>query len=241
MRATRMSQADAAGKGTLIAIEGGEGSGKTTQARLALSALNQAGKPAVIAREPGATALGNLLRNYLKGPAPIHLKAETLLFTAARAQSMEEVVKPALGKGLHVIADRHAASTAAYQGYGMRAPLDFIRTANDYATGGLEPQLYILLDLDPETGLSRTSQPQLPLETNPAGRRARQDPANERRYESKTLAFHRRVREGYLKMAKGQPNWLVVDATQQTSAVHAEIMEAVIRIIDKTQSAGISA
>ena len=236
-----MSQANAARKGALIAIEGGEGSGKTTQARMALSALNQAGKPAIMAREPGATALGNLPRDYLKGPAPIHLKAETLLFTAARAQSMEETVTSALGKGLHVIADRHAASTVAYQGYGMRAPLDFIHTANDYATGGLRPNLYILLDLDPETGLSRTSQPRLPLETSPAGRRARQDAANERRYESKTLAFHRRVREGYLKMAKGQPDWLVVDAAQHASAVHAEIMEAILHITNQTHDTGISA
>lgn len=217
-------------RGFLIAMEGGEAAGKTTQAERLTKRLNDAGKPTLMVREPGGTTLGNHLRTYLKGRGPIGLKAETLLFIAARAQSVEQTLLPTIRSGVNVVTDRYLASTIAYQGYGRRGDLAFIDQLNAYATGGLYPDLTILLDLAPELGLQRAGKPQMqmPLEENEKETETRLDQHAERRFEDQPLAFHRRTRNGYLQLAKTQPRWATIDASNPPDRVEQEIWQAII-------------
>ena len=150
-----------------IVIEGGEGAGKSTQAERLYRRLQDHRCPATLVREPGTTSLGLHLREYLKSKRPLTPQAELLLFTAARAQLIHEHIQPSLERGLTVIADRFAASTIAYQGYGRRIPIDIINYLNDYATNGLNPDLTFLLDIDPEQGLHRIGRPQLQMSLSP--------------------------------------------------------------------------
>ena len=219
-------------RGLLIAIEGGEGAGKTTQAERLTRRLNEAGNPAIMTREPGGTPLGNHLRNYLKGQGPIGLKAETLLFIAARAQSVEQTIIPALNSGISVVSDRHQASTAAYQGAARRGNIQFIHQLNAYATGGLEPDLTILLDLPPQAGLQRTQPPQIPmsLENSGSHTQPRIDQPGQRRFEEQPIAFHNRVRQGYLQLAQDNPAWRIIDASNTPEQVETGIWQAVAKI-----------
>jgi len=202
----------AARRGRFITIEGPDGSGKTTLARLLHARLRGADIEAVLTREPGGTPLGERIRGIvLDATAERHqLDAVTdaLLFSAARARHVEEVIEPALARADVVVCARFADSTLAYQGYGGGVPLDTLRDIQRLATGGLVPDLTILLDLPVADGLSRKA-------------------AEITRFEdSFDEAFHERVRAGFLEMAAAEPNrWVVVDARTG----EAEVLEAVVR------------
>ncbi|HEY8475519.1 MAG TPA: dTMP kinase [Chloroflexota bacterium] len=196
-----------------IALEGPEGAGKTTQAEMLVRRLREAGWRVVLVREPGGTDLGERLRALLlhRGTT-LSARAETLLYLAARAQLVDEVLRPALQRGDVVVSDRFEASTLAYQGYGRGLPLPDVRRVLPFASQGIQPDLTILLDLPAEQGLSRKAQ------------RAEQW----NRFEEETLAFHERVRAGYRREAAKDPRrWVVLPAT----APIEELSERIWRLV----------
>jgi len=201
--------------GLFITFEGGEGCGKSTQSRLLLKKLEQRNIPAVLTHEPGGTALGNELRKALKrkGGAPISPQAELFLLAASRAQLVTEVIRPALKEGKVVLCDRFTHSTMAYQGYGRGLDFTAIQMVNNMATRYLNPDLIILLDISPEQGLAR--------------KQSLKD-----RFELEDLSFHRRVREGYVKIAAAEPDrWLVIDASLPKGRVADIIWDRVSRLL----------
>ena len=201
-----------------ITFEGGEGSGKSVQAKALFRKLCQLNIPAVLTHEPGGTPFSTKLGRWLKWNQDTKISplTELLLFNASRAQLVVEVIKPALKGGKVVISDRFADSTIAYQGYGRRLDLKMVKAANNAATQGLTPNLTILLDIPVEDGLARK------------GAR-RQD-----RFEREELAFHRRVREGYLKLASEEPErWLVIDASQSKETIAAIIWQRVSQLLSR--------
>jgi dTMP kinase len=197
-----------------ITFEGGEGSGKSVQAGALLRKLRRLNIPAVLTHEPGGTPFGEKLAHWLKGADnDISPLVELVLFNASRNHSVTEVIKPGLDSGKVVISDRYADSTIAYQGYGRGLGLEMVRTINSVATQGLEPDLTILLDIPAEDGLARKGN--------------RQD-----RFEQEELAFHQRVREGYLRMAADEPKrWLVVDASQSKRKIAGVIWQRVSQLL----------
>ncbi|MBI3743535.1 MAG: dTMP kinase [Chloroflexi bacterium] len=201
-----------------LSFEGGEGAGKTTQVALLAKRLQQEGYDVVPVREPGGTRLGEEVRRWVKGVA-ISPNTELLLFAAARAELVAQVIKPSLDEGKVVIADRYADSTVAYQGHGRRLPIEMVKAVNAVATGGLMPKLTLLLDQTAEEGLDRVSKtPQLGFAD--AGKAKRMDDAEQSKFEQENIAFHRRVRSGYLKMAGEEPQRiLVVDATRPVEEI----------------------
>ena len=204
--------------GWFIALEGGEGAGKSTQAENLLKRLLEIGVPAISVHEPGTTPLGLHLRTYLKGKQRIDTGAELLLFGASRSQLMTEVIQPNLKRGISVIADRFAASSIAYQGHGRGIAVDRVQAINDFATGGVYPDLNILLDLPPEAGLARTrGETQLQENT-----------ADNRRFEDQPMEFHRRVRQGFLLQVSAElERWTMIDARMEPEQVHEAIWEKV--------------
>ncbi|OGN97248.1 MAG: dTMP kinase [Chloroflexi bacterium RBG_13_51_36] len=201
--------------GLFITFEGGEGCGKSTQSRLLLKKLERQNTPAVLTHEPGGTALGNELRKALKrkGGSLISPQAELFLLAASRAQLVAEVIRPALEEGKVVLCDRFTHSTMVYQGYGRGLDFTAIKMVNNMATGYINPDLIILLDISPEQGLAR--------------KRSLKD-----RFELEDLSFHRRVREGYLKMAAAEPDrWLVIDASLPKREVAEIIWDKVSRLL----------
>ena len=140
--------------GLFIVFEGGEGSGKSTQAERLYRRLSEE-RSALLVREPGTTPLGLHLRDYLKSGRPLTPESELLLFAAARAQLVADQIRPSLERGITVISDRFSGSTVAYQGYGRAGRRDVIDYLNNYATSGLNPDVTYLLDIDPEEGLHR--------------------------------------------------------------------------------------
>lgn len=197
-----------------ITFEGPEGSGKTTQIGLLAAALTVCGHSVVTTREPGGTRIGDAVRSVLLNAQHTEMseRAEALLFNAARAQLVDQVIRPALAHGDIVLCDRYGDSTLAYQGYGHSQQLDPLRELIAYATRGLTPDLTIYLDLDVRKGLARK----------------RAGAAEEwNRIEEKTLAYHQAVRGGYLEMAAESERWLVVDADQPVESIHAQIMARV--------------
>jgi len=194
------------GRGRLVTFEGGEGSGKSTQAAALAARLEAAARPAVRLREPGGTPLGEALRDLLLHGGPeITPEAELLLFLAARAELVRLQVRPALDAGQVVICDRFSDSTLAYQGYGRGLDLAAIRPLDAFATGGLVPDLTLLLDL--------------PLEAGPARRTGAADAI-----ERQEAAFHERVRQGYLALAAAAPErWLVLDGRDTIEAIEARV------------------
>ncbi|MBX2999828.1 MAG: dTMP kinase [Caldilineaceae bacterium] len=204
-----------------ITFEGPEGSGKTTQVGLLSEALIDKGWSVLATREPGGTRIGNAIRNLLLDVdhTEISARAETLLFNAARAQIVDQVIRPALDAGQIVLCDRYADSTLAYQGYGHGQNLDELGMLIHYATAGLTPHLTIYLDVVPEDGLRRKRNADTP-EWN--------------RLDAKQLAFHQAVRAGYLQLAAADPKrWLVIDTTQDVMRVHAQILAEVKRRLGK--------
>ncbi|BBO89356.1 dTMP kinase [Desulfosarcina ovata] len=202
-----------------ITIEGIEGSGKTTQIDAIAGWLAGCGHEVLTTREPGGTAIGGQIRSVLLHPdntgmAPV---AELLLYVADRAQHLETVVRPALAAGKVVVCDRFFDATLVYQGYARGLDRALIRQLHRLACGNLQPALTLLLDLDPEAGLTR------------AWQRIHSDDAHAResRFEKETLAFHQRVRSGYLDLARREPErFTVIDAVQDPPSVTRQIEAA---------------
>jgi len=229
-----------------ITFEGGDGGGKSTQAKVLVEHLQKENKRAIYAEEPGTTLLGKMLRVWLSHPGgPLTLmpkegaqlsfledsiddqlmpnifthawapRAELLAFTIARAQLVDEYILPNLRNDNVIVCNRFADSTVAYQGYGRGLDLKLVQMANEIATQGLKPNLTILLDLEPEEGL------------------ARKYGIEERdRFEEQVLAFHQRIREGYLKLATNEPErWLVIDATQPKEKITEIVWRRVSQLL----------
>lgn len=217
-------------RGAFITIDGPEGGGKTTQAERLRAHLESTGRTVHLTREPGGTWLGERLREVLlghttDGATPTDGLTDALLFNAARRQLVREVIRPALAAGTTVVCARFADSTLAYQGYGMGVPLDDLRALAAVATDGLRPDLTLLLDLPVETGL------------------ARKIPADVTRFEAEfDVAFHRRVRAGFLAIAEAEPERVVVvEATGDLGAVAAGIARTVDERLAALVPAGPSA
>jgi dTMP kinase len=202
-----------------VTFEGPEGSGKTTQIQLLRTYLEQRGYPVHQTREPGGTSIGDQIRRVLHDTANVEMRATTeiLLFSASRAQLVEEVIRPALARNQIVLCDRYAESTLAYQGYGRELDLDALSRITVFATGGLQPDLIVYLDLSVEEGLRRK-------------RRAHETEGGEwNRLDQESVDFYQRVRRGYLRLAKEDPGrWLVVDARQPVEAIQTAIRQAVL-------------
>ena len=198
-----------------ITFEGPDGSGKTMQINPTADFLRSRGLSVFTAREPGGTSIGDQVRSVLMNleNTSMNPRAETLLFCAARAQLVDEVIRPHLEKGDVVVLDRYADSTMAYQGYGHQTDLGLIRSLLDFATGGLKPDLTLLLDIDPAEGLMR-----------------RQKNGGEwNRLDAYQLQYHQRVRQGYLEMAQADPQrWQVIDASQTPDMVQSRIQKVLL-------------
>jgi len=198
-------------RGLLIAFEGGEGAGKTTQARLLAIWLREQGYDVIATQEPGATKVGMRLRALLLDTAHTGMspRAETLMYAADRAEHVDSLIRPALERGAVVVTDRYVDSSLAYQGRGRNLPLAEIAGLNQWATGGLRPDLTILLDLPPVAGLVRRA---------PSADRLEAEPTE----------FHQRVREGFLAQARAEPQrYLVLDATRPQEQLSREIQDRI--------------
>ncbi|PKO23913.1 MAG: dTMP kinase [Chloroflexi bacterium HGW-Chloroflexi-1] len=201
--------------GLFITFEGPEGSGKTTQIHQLAAWLGAIGRDVLTTREPGGTRLGDAVRRLLLDPHHTEMRPETeiLLFSAARAQIVGEVIRPHLARGGVVLCDRFADSTLAYQGYGRRLDLNTLRMITAFATGDLAPDLTICLDLPALEGLRR---------------KQGCDQGEWNRMEREKLEFHERVRQGYLSLAAAEPaRWLVLDALRPVEEIQNEIRERV--------------
>lgn len=212
------ARAGAGPAGFFISFEGGEGSGKSTQIRLLTERLEAAGRAVLPVREPGGTAIGEVIRHLLKfhpDNGDMTPETELLLFAASRAQLVRETLLPALAEGKIVVADRFIDSTTVYQGGGRGLPAEFVRSLNVFAAGACLPHVTFLLDLDAERGLER------------ARRRA---PETMDRLEREPAAFYETVRRAYLALAAAEPErFVVVDASQPPETVHTLIVETLAR------------
>ena len=196
-----------------ITLEGPEGSGKTSHIPYLVEYLREKEHTVFPTREPGGTSIGEQIREVIHDlkNVEMHPRTETLLYQAARSQIVEQVIRPRLADGQIVLSDRYYDSTIAYQGYGHQQNLEQVRQLVRYATGGLVPDLTILLDLDVEVGLKRKKKGE---EWN--------------RMDAYTVEFHQRVRKGYHEMVKAEPNrWVVIDAEQKWEAVQEELRKAI--------------
>ena len=210
-------------KGMFITLEGVEGSGKTTQAGLVAAALRTTGYRVTVTREPGGTRAGEAIRAIFLDPAvSLHAAAELLLVLADRAQHVREKLKPALAAGEIVLSDRYSDSTIAYQGYGRGLDLQLLEDLNRLASDGTRPDLTIVLDLPVETGLDRTRE------------RVRGDVRGPDRFEGEQVEFHRRVREGFLKIARAEPGRVItIDATRPPAEITARIVDAIVALVTR--------
>ncbi len=207
--------------GLFVTVEGPDGSGKTAQLKALVSKLEGLNLPVLATREPGGTSISNQIRGTLldlKNTAMID-RTEALLYQAARAQLVEELIKPHFQQGGIVICDRYADSTLAYQGYGHQNSLSDLRSIINYATGGLTPDRTLLLDLDPEIGLQR-----------------RINGGNFNRLDAYDLSFHKRVREGYRQLAQEEPDrWIILDASQSFDVVQKMLWETMVEILNQAE------
>lgn len=202
-----------------ITFEGPEGSGKTSQIDPLAEYLRHSGQDVCKTREPGGTPIGDDIRNVLTNMKneDMHPRTEILLFQASRAQLVEQVIRPALQENKIVLCDRYADSTLAYQGYGHQIDLAKLRSLIEFATGGLTPDMTFLLDIDVETGLRRKS-----------------SGGEWNRLDAYAIDFHRRVRDGYHKLAEEDPRrWIVVDASQPYDIVQVEIRRHIMKLLQK--------
>jgi dTMP kinase len=201
-----------------ITFEGGEGCGKSIQAKALYRRLSQSAIPARLTHEPGGTPFGNKIGRWLKWAKNTDISplTELLLFNASRTQLVSEVIRPNLKNGMVIICDRYADSTTAYQSYGRGLDLEMVKAINNTATQGLKPDLTVLLDIPVEEGLARK-------------RVKKQD-----RFEQADIAFHQRVREGYLKLAANDPQrWVVVDASQSKAKIREIIWQRVSQLLPR--------
>ena len=207
-------------RGLFISVEGVEGSGKSTHCRRLGQWLGARGLEVVLTSEPDGTPLGSAIRGlFEKDGGPPTPLTQTFLFMAARQQHVAQVIRPALARGAVVVSDRYADATLAYQGFGGGMDLETIRDLNALATDGVMPDLTILLDLDPAEGIRRISDRQLDA------------------FEKMDLDFHRRVREGYLEIARAEKNRIVVlSATPLKDELHAAVVRAVEGLLLKQEA-----
>jgi dTMP kinase len=221
------------GPGLFLTFEGVEGSGKSTQLARLAARLREGGLRVLATREPGGTDLGRSLRAVLLRPAeaPMHRLTELLLYVADRAEHLATVVRPALERGDVVLCDRYLDATLAYQGHGRGLDLAEIRALHDRAPLDLRPQRTVLLDLDPESGLERARRRDRGAAARGAGR-----------FEAEEHAFHRRVREGYLELAREAPErFRVVSAAASAAEVEREVWHAIADLFPATARPGSSA
>ena len=211
--------------GLFITFEGPEGSGKSTQIVRLVQHLREAGHDVVTTREPGGTPTGEAIRDILQHDVAgedICAETETLLFEASRAQLVRRVIRPALERGAILISDRFADSTTAYQGYGRGFDVETLFTLHDFALGGTEPDLTLLIDVDVEEGFRR-------LHTRNGEEMAVLD-----RMERESLDFHRRVYDGYHAMAKRWPDrYRVIDGQRAPDAVFSDVLAAVMKVANE--------
>jgi dTMP kinase len=209
-----------------ITFEGIEGCGKSTQIALLAEALRARGCAHVLTREPGGTPAGESLRALLLDSATrLGPPAELLLYAAARAEHLERIIRPALANGRLVLCDRYVDATRAYQGYGRGLPLDLIEALHALEPLRLAPDRTILIDLDPAVGLKRARGRNRKVSKKAA--QERKTAADEGRFEAEDLAFHRRVRQGYLALAQAEPErFRVVDGDAPEEIVQKRIQEA---------------
>jgi len=201
-----------------ITFEGGEGCGKSVQAKMLYDRLCQSNIPTILTYEPGGTPLGDEISRWLKWQeeSVITPLTELLLFNASRSQLVEDVIIPNLEKGRVVICDRFADSTTVYQGYGRGLDLTMTRAVNSTATQGLIPNLTILLDLPPEEGFARKKSDEYD------------------RFEREEITFHEKIRQGYLELATEEPQrWLVIDATQSKEEIANIIWQKVSQLLPR--------
>jgi len=193
-------------KSRFIAFEGGDASGKTTQAERVATKIN-----AVFTREPGGTPVGESLRSILLNPiSPLALRTEALLMAASRAQLVQEVINPTLTKGQHVVTDRYISSSLAYQGYASGLPIDEVLSLSLFATEELIPDLTVLIDLPVEESMKRRGK-------------------NPDRFEQENIEFHERVRNGYLEMARtNSDKWIVINGTKSQENVAKDVDQAIL-------------
>jgi dTMP kinase len=216
-------------RGLFITLEGPDGAGKSTQGRRLVEYLRRVNIDVVYTREPGGTALGEGIRRLLldethREMAPV---TEMLLFAASRAQFVREVVDPALASGVTVLSERYVDASLAYQGYGRGIDAAVVRMVNEVATGGLLPDLTVLLDIDPALGLARARAAQ-----GKEGRAGRGD-----RLEQESEAFYERVRAGFLRLARESPQrFVIVDAQDDVERVHRYVIQAVERLLARRKA-----
>ena len=207
-----------------ITFEGIEGSGKTTQIELLIPVLQAKGYECVFTREPGATEIGNKIRAILLDAAHTTMipLTELLLYEADRAQHVHQVIKPALAANKVVVSDRFFDATTVYQGYARGYNLDLIQQIHQMVLGGLKPDLTLILDLPVHEGLERAWQR---INSQSEG-------LPEDRFEKEAVAFHERVRQGYLTLANDEPErFRLIDASRDEQAIHKEIAEIVLGLI----------
>lgn len=197
-------------KGQFITFEGGEGAGKSTLIKALAARFAKQEVPVLVTREPGAGELGAKIRALLLEGSAMPARSELFLFLADRAAHVDTILRPALAEGKVVLCDRHADSTLVYQAAARDLDPDFVRAANEFAVAGLTPDLTILLDIDPELGLRRVSEPN--------------------RLDQESLEFHQRVRRGFLDLAAANPSRIRgIDASQSPGAVLEEVWSLVRR------------
>lgn len=203
-----------------ITLEGPDGSGKSSQLQALANWLMEQGYHLYTTREPGGTEIGNQIRTVLHDleNTAMHPRTEILLYLASRAQHVEEIIRPKLDEGMIVLCDRYADSTLAYQGYGHGVDLDTLKKLLDFSTGRLYPDLTILLDLVVEEGLNRR----------------KLSGGEWNRLDAFTLAFHQRVRDGYLTLAANEPlRWRKINAAQTFEQVQSELRQVIMNEISK--------
>ena len=200
--------------GLFIALEGGEGAGKSTQSRLLADHLRQQGYEVVQTREPGGTPAAEAIREVVLSPVHegLDARSEALLFAAARGEHAARVIRPAIGRGAMVVCDRYIDSSVAYQGIGRDLGVDTVRELSLWATQHLVPDITILLDVDPRIGLGRVSEPD--------------------RLEAEPIEYHLRVREGFRELAAADPDrYLVIDASDEIATISASIAKRVDELL----------
>jgi dTMP kinase len=218
----------APGRGVFIAFEGGDGSGKSTQARLLVERLEAAGHDVLPTREPGGTDVGERLRALVLDPqyAPIDAVTEALMFAASRSAHVRQLVRPALEAGQVVVTDRYVDSSVAYQGAGRDLGTGTVAQLNDWATDGLHPDLTVLLDADTVTATARRSA----RERSPGG-------TGPDRMESEPEAFHERIRQAFTERADADPGrYLVLDASRPVQDLADEVLDRVTRLLERRES-----
>lgn len=210
--------------GMFITLEGLEGAGKTTQAQLLVTALEQEGYPVTLVREPGGTPIGEEIRKLLADPSYKDMSplTEVFLFAASRSQLVEQTIRPQLGEGRIVVCDRFIDATLAYQGFGRGVHHTQLREINDMCTWGVRPDLTFLLDIEPAHGLNR-------VRTRSVETLTQLD-----RFEQLDMGFYERVRDGYLEISQDEPyRFRLVDASEETDVIAAKVFQIALREVKR--------